>query len=291
MPKISVIIPVYNTEKYLSECLNSVLAQTLSDIEIICINDGSTDDSAKILSEYLERDNRIKIINQKNSGVVVARNNGITQATADLIYPLDSDDIIAPNALEEMYSVITNTNFRVVGCECQTFGKNHNYFCQPKFSKFHMYGLHENCIISALFYKVDFMRFGMYKIAFNGYGGDDIDYWLNYIDNDLPMYRIPKILFFYRTKADSESVWKNYSDETFKIRRETKEKLLRQYHPKMSKWVFLYWLAHCKIARFLFRSPTNDKGVKVFKIFKIPFYRKNLGYKLLSNTDVLKYKK
>ena len=74
MPKISVIIPVYNAQEYLSECLDSVLSQTLSDIEIICINDGSTDNSLEILKEYAKKDERIKIINQRNKGVSVARN-------------------------------------------------------------------------------------------------------------------------------------------------------------------------------------------------------------------------
>ena len=94
MPKISVIIPVYNTEKYLSECLDSVLKQTFTDIEVICVNDGSSDNSAKILEQYAARDKRIHIINQKNSGVVTARNNGIKNAQSDLIFPLDGDDFI-----------------------------------------------------------------------------------------------------------------------------------------------------------------------------------------------------
>lgn len=291
MPKISIIIPIYNTGDYLSQCLDSVLAQTFKDFEIICINDGSTDNSAEILLKYAKLDQRIKIINQQNLGVVVARNNGIMQAVSDLIYPLDGDDIIAPTALQEMYDVITNTKFRVVGCECQTFGKNNNFFLQPKFSKYQMYGMHENCIISALFYRKDFMCFGMYKIAFNGYGGDDMDYWLNYLDNNLPMYRIPKILFFYRIKNEAESVWKNYCEKEFVARHKYKERLLKNYHHKISKWIFLYKCMHCKIARFLFRAPIDVRGIQTVKIFKIPIYKKNLGYKILSNEEILECKK
>ena len=71
MPKVSVIIPVYNVEKYLQECLDSVINQTLQDIEIICVNDGSTDKSFNILESYARKDSRVKIINRENSGVVI----------------------------------------------------------------------------------------------------------------------------------------------------------------------------------------------------------------------------
>ena len=94
MPKVSVIIPVYNVEKYLSECLDSVVNQTLQDIEIICVNDGSTDNSLEILKEYAEKDSRLRIINLRNSGVSVARNIGIFAALADFIMFVDADDSI-----------------------------------------------------------------------------------------------------------------------------------------------------------------------------------------------------
>ena len=80
MPKISVIIPVYNVEKYLRECLDSVVNQTLKDIEIICVNDGSTDNSLDILNEFSNKDNRVKIINKTNGGLSSARNAGMAVA-------------------------------------------------------------------------------------------------------------------------------------------------------------------------------------------------------------------
>ncbi|MBE6449510.1 MAG: glycosyltransferase [Alphaproteobacteria bacterium] len=76
--EISVVIPVYNTGKFLAECLDSVLSQTFQNLEVICVNDGSTDNSEEILAQYSQKDNRIKVINQKNQGVVTARNNGIS---------------------------------------------------------------------------------------------------------------------------------------------------------------------------------------------------------------------
>lgn len=105
MAKLSVIIPVYNVQKYLPQCLDSILNQTFKDIEVICIDDGSTDDSLAILNDYALRDSRLKILTQSNSGPANARNLGIKVATSDVITFLDSDDWIASeNAFEEIYN-------------------------------------------------------------------------------------------------------------------------------------------------------------------------------------------
>lgn len=100
MAKVSVIIPVYNVEEYLKECLDSVIHQTFTDIEIICVNDGSTDNSLAILQEYADCDNRIKIINKQNGGLSSARNEGLKYVTGELCYFLDSDDYIKTNLFE-----------------------------------------------------------------------------------------------------------------------------------------------------------------------------------------------
>ena len=99
-PKISIVIPVYNTEKYLKECLESVINQTFTDWEGILVNDGSTDSSGKILNEYAKKDSRFSIVTQKNQGLSMARNNGQKKATGDYIYFLDSDDLMHPQLLE-----------------------------------------------------------------------------------------------------------------------------------------------------------------------------------------------
>lgn len=102
MPKISVIIPVYNVEKYLPQCLDSITQQTFKDIEIICINDGSLDNSPAILEEYSNKDSRIKIINQQNKGLSEARNTGINEAKGEYISFVDSDDYIEINTYEKI---------------------------------------------------------------------------------------------------------------------------------------------------------------------------------------------
>lgn len=105
MIKISIIIPVYNVEKYLSGCLDSIISQTFSDFEIICINDGSTDESLRVLQEYKNKDNRIKIIDKQNEGSGIARNLGLSIATGEYVYFVDSDDWLEDNTvLEKIYN-------------------------------------------------------------------------------------------------------------------------------------------------------------------------------------------
>jgi len=116
MPLISVIIPVYNVEAHLKKCLDSVAAQTLSDIEIICVNDGSTDGCAKILQKFAEKDKRFTIITQKNQGLSVARNVGLARSSAKYIAYVDSDDFVHPEFLQKLYNTACEFKADIVGC-------------------------------------------------------------------------------------------------------------------------------------------------------------------------------
>ena len=140
MPKISVIIPVYNVEKYLGWCLDSVIHQTLQDIEIICVNDGSTDNSLKILEDYAKRDNRIKIINKSNEGLGAARNSGIRISNGDYLYYLDSDDWISLDCLEKLYNQITEDKADVCIMGAKLYDDvNHCYLPRNNFYNLSMY--------------------------------------------------------------------------------------------------------------------------------------------------------
>lgn len=123
MASISVIVPVYNVERYLEWCLSSLENQTLQDIEIICVNDGSTDASREILNKCQERDSRITIIDKANGGLSSARNAGIQAATSDIVCFLDSDDRFTLDACEAIVNVFKETNADIV-----TFGAN----CYPE---------------------------------------------------------------------------------------------------------------------------------------------------------------
>ena len=108
--KVSVIVPVYNVEKYLRKCLESLVNQTLKEIEIICINDGSEDSSLDILNEYASKDSRLKIVTQENSGLSIARNNGIKLAKGEYIGFVDSDDWVDINFFENLYNGAIKNN-------------------------------------------------------------------------------------------------------------------------------------------------------------------------------------
>lgn len=120
-PEISVIIPVYNKKKYLDKCLNSVIHQTYSNIEVIVIDDGSTDGSTSICKRYSKEDDRINLIIKENAGVSSARNLGIRLAKGDWLLFLDSDDFLELNALEELLTIAKKTNSDIVYYGCNIY--------------------------------------------------------------------------------------------------------------------------------------------------------------------------
>ena len=128
-PKISVIVPVYNVEKYLSECLDSIINQTLRKIEIICVNDGSTDSSLSVLKEYASKDNRIKIIDKENEGQGYARKVGLDNANGKYILFCDSDDYYAElTAFEELYNYIEKIQVDVVIFELIRYSELNGFY-------------------------------------------------------------------------------------------------------------------------------------------------------------------
>ncbi len=116
MARISIIIPVYNIEKYLPKCLDSLLNQTFQDFEIICVNDGSKDNSLVILEEYKNRDSRIKIITKENGGAGSARNRGLVEACGKYIQFVDGDDYFEPQMLEKLYNLIVKYDADISVC-------------------------------------------------------------------------------------------------------------------------------------------------------------------------------
>ncbi len=122
--KLSIIIPVYNSQKYLHECIDSVLAQTLTDFEIILVDDGSTDNSPAICDQYAQKDPRVVVIHKENGGQADARNKGLDIARGDYIGFVDSDDHIVPNMYEDMYNAAVSNNVSIVGCHMKHIDDN-----------------------------------------------------------------------------------------------------------------------------------------------------------------------
>ena len=131
MVKVSVIIPVYNAEKYLKQCLNSICRQTLQEIEIICVDDGSTDNSLNILQEYANADTRIQVLTQKNQGAGAARNYGLRTARGLYLSFLDADDFFEPNMLEEAINAIELYSADFIVFESDQFHMDTNSYVKP----------------------------------------------------------------------------------------------------------------------------------------------------------------
>lgn len=117
-PLISIIVPVYNVERYLSECLDSILSQTFTDFEIIAVDDGSSDNCGKILDEYSQKDKRIKVIHKENGGVSSARNVGLDMASGEYVGFVDPDDKIFPDMYEQLYNEAVTGDYDIVQCGC-----------------------------------------------------------------------------------------------------------------------------------------------------------------------------
>lgn len=133
--KVSVVIPVYNVEKYIEECIDSVIKQSMHEIEIIVVDDGSKDRSGKILDNYAQKDPRVLVIHQENGGVSSARNTGLAKCSGKYVYIMDSDDYLEPDALEKLYLNAEETKADVVIADHYTFRNKKSQFQHHYFSK------------------------------------------------------------------------------------------------------------------------------------------------------------
>ncbi|CAK7083273.1 MAG: putative glycosyltransferase EpsJ [Bacteroides rodentium] len=201
-PLISVIIPCYNQGRFLSETLDSVLAQTYENWEAIIVNDGSTDNTQEIANRYCAKDQRFKYIYKSNAGLSAARNTGIINSNGIYILPLDSDDKIGSRYMElAIEAFTTNDELKVVYCRATMFGRKKGEWRLPPYSIERMMG--RNCIFCSAFYRrVDFDNIGGYNTNMK-YGFEDWDFWLSMFENGGQAYQINEILFYYRIRKRS----------------------------------------------------------------------------------------
>lgn len=198
---VSVIIPCYNQGKYVDEAVDSVLAQTYRDFEIIIVNDGSTDDYTKRkLADYARPSTRV--IHTTNQGLSSARNNGIVEAAGTHILPLDADDKIGPTYLADAVEVLENRpEVGIVYGLTEFFGQKKGRWKLPDYSPEAI--LLENMIpCAAVFRKADWHRVGGYNPNMV-HGNEDWDLWLSLIETGKHVYRLPKTVFYYRFRAKS----------------------------------------------------------------------------------------
>lgn len=126
-PLVSVIVPVYNAVQYLTQCLDSILGQTYKNLEIILVNDGSTDESGKVCDDYKKKDSRVVVIHQENRGVSSARNNGLKHMTGEWLCFVDADDVVQTNYIEYLYNLANTFNAEVSACGYTKINRNDIY--------------------------------------------------------------------------------------------------------------------------------------------------------------------
>ena len=248
MKKVSIIIPCFNQEEYIKEAIESALNQTYKNIEIICVNDGSDDNSAEIIKSLADKYKNILFFNLKeNKGVIYARNFAIEASCGEYILPLDADDTIETTYVEKAVEILNdNPNIGIVYCKARRFGTENKIWNLPKYNLSDF--LYENCIFNcALFRKNDFYKAGKYKENMKD-GCEDWDLWMSIIELGLNPYRIDEILFNYRQhknnsrnhQASKNLFWRNsllknhfelyLNDEKFN------KKIFLNYEKKIKKY-------------------------------------------------------
>lgn len=208
--KISIIVPVYNTKKYLTRCLDSLVNQTFQDIEILCVNDGSTDGSLEILKSYEEKDRRVKVFNQKNSGPATSRNTGLKNATGEYLMFCDSDDWYELNMCERMLDTIREHNVDLVMCNrIPHFGQGcHRSVTANNITAFSVLKIDDelrkktNVLLWNKIFKKSFVD--DFKISFpDGYEHDDAAFLYQYISVAKNFYYLDELLYNYYIRKNS----------------------------------------------------------------------------------------
>lgn len=266
--KVSIIVPVYNAEKYIAKTLDSATSQTLKEIEIICVDDCSTDNSIKIVQDYIQKDKRISLIKlEQNSKTSVARNTGIKEAKGEFILPLDADDTIDKIYCEKAIQVFKEyPKISVVYSKANMFNENKiwEWNLQPYSSK---KIIDDNMVFcSGLFRKLDWEKLGGYNENMTE-GNEDWDFWLKFTEKGMKFYRIPEKLFHYRQLEKSRhSVIKNKKKHNAILQQ------MSDNHPTLYKY-YKAKKALKSLLSIFFEMKESRKGYSRLKILKISILR------------------
>lgn len=215
----SIVIPCYNQEAFLKEALISVMQQNYENWECIIVNDGSSDNSERIIDEFIVNDKRFKKINQKNQGLAASRNNGIRMATGTFILPLDGDDKIGPDYLRLAKKAFTkNPKLKIVYAKAFLFGTKNEHWNLPKYD--YQTILFVNCIYcSAIYKKEDFLKTEGYDLNMK-HGYEDWEFWLQLLNPYDQVLQLNSVQFYYRQRMNSMISF---------VKSEEKRKLMEHY--------------------------------------------------------------
>lgn len=201
-PLVSVIVPAYNMEQYIAETLDSILCSTYKNIEVIVIDDGSTDETISIVEKYIAQDKRVHLLKQKNAGPSRARNNGIQNCSGEYILPVDSDDLISPSFIASAVTAIqSDTEIKVVSCRCEFFGMRKGEWILPDFN-LNKLAIDNRICATSMYRRSDWVRIGGYneKII----AREDWAFWIALLKDGGKVYKLPEVGFYYRVRAGSK---------------------------------------------------------------------------------------
>ena len=200
--RVSVIVPVYNSEKYIAEALDSILASDYADIEVVCVDDGSKDASLQILNEYSLRDSRVRVYSQQNAGACAARNYAISLAKGEFILPVDSDNKITSTFISRAMAVmLSDAEVKVVAPRAEYFGDKEGEWKLPPFS-LNLLARKNIMDTCALFRKSDWERVGGYCNEIKT--REDWAFWIAVLKDGGKVVRLPEVEFYYRVRATSK---------------------------------------------------------------------------------------
>ena len=274
MAQVSIIVPVYQVEKYLRQCIDSILAQTFTDFELILVDDGSKDQSGTICDEYAGIDGRVRVIHKENGGLSDARNAGLEQAAGEYFMFVDSDDYIAPTMIERLYNSIQSESADIAACNfCYVFDKKEKKDFSTDIKAEVLRGK------EIFYYRKNDRSYGFWTVAWNklyksetfrnvrfrfGKYHED-EFWANDIYQlEIRVATIPECLYYYRQRDNSimgkESIARNL-DILEALRERIYIYLEKQEYTDQAYKVLIYSLEYLDKCR---RLITNGNEKKLF---------------------------
>jgi len=305
-PKISVIIPIYNAEKYLEQCLNSIINQSLKDIEIICVNDGSTDKSLNIIENFAQNDKRFLIVSQENGGLGKAYNAGIKKACGEYIGFVEPDDFILRKMFETLYDYAQKYNLDFVKSNFIEFTASENFKKQLTFSKEYY-----NKIINPTedinvfnfamniwtgIYKNDFVKSN--NINFNetpGASFQDNGFWFQSFMHASKIMFIDEYFYNYRIDNPNSSINSENKVNCMFEEYDFIMSKLNQYPDKKNKLIKIYQLRRFKNYKFLYKKIAqkykNNFLMRVKKDYELAYKNNEIDESLFRQDEIEELKR
>lgn len=271
MAEVSIIVPVYQVENYIRQCVDSILAQTFTDFELILVDDGSKDQSGKLCDEYVGMDARVKVIHKENGGLSDARNRGMDQMIGNYFMFVDSDDYIAPTMVECLYKSILNEDADIVAC-------NFLYFFENDRKKDFSTNIKSEVLSGAeiFYHRKNERNYGIWTVAWNklykretfgkvrfrlGKYHED-EFWANEIyQMDIKVVTVPECLYYYRQRGNSIMGKKSIARD-FDILEAFQERIyiyLKEQHADQAYKVLIYSLEYLEESKRLITNK-NEKN-------------------------------